>query len=107
MAAAVDVVSGGEPEIVSPELVLIDPDLAMVARSLLPNPEVAFARLERRRPIHGAQLPVAVPNADRVSTTDEAIGAARRRINALSEVEPPKQRRPRSLSLLRRRHRES
>ncbi len=91
-------------EIVSPELVLVDPLLATSARSLLPNPEDTFARLDRR-PMARAQPPLAVPNADRVSTTDEAIGAARRRINELSEVGPPKQRRPRSLSLLRRRQR--
>jgi len=78
---------------VSPELVLVDPLLATSARSLLPNPEDTFARLEQRRQVDRVQPPLAVSNPDRPLTADEEIGAARRRITELSEVDPPKQRR--------------
>jgi len=45
---------------VSPELVLVDPLLATSVRSLLPNPEDTFARLEQRRQVDRVQPPLAV-----------------------------------------------
>ena len=85
--------TAGVSEMISPELVLVDPLLATRARALLPNPEDTFARLEQRRQVNRVQPPLAVSNPDRPLTADEEIGAARRRITELSEMDPPKQRR--------------
>ncbi|MBA2633627.1 MAG: hypothetical protein H0U86_11615 [Chloroflexi bacterium] len=100
MAAAAELLTTGRSEVVSPELVLVDPRLAMEARAALQNPHDTFARLEQRLPVGQATPQAVVPSADRASTTDEEIGAARRRISELSEVEPPTQRRARLVTLV-------
>lgn len=103
IAVAADSLTAGGPEIVSPELVLVDPHLAIDARWLLPNPDDTLTRLEQPRQVGRAKPPLVVSNADHSSTTDEEIGdALRRRIIEFSQVEPPKQRRTRGLSLLSR-----
>jgi len=86
------VLTAGVSEIVSPELALVDPHLALVARSLLSDSEAMFARLEPPRQLNPVQ-PLAATKPDRPFSSDEEIGAARRRITELSEVEPPRQRR--------------
>ena len=85
--------TAGVSEIVSPELALVDPHLALVARSLLSDSEDMFARLEPPRRLEPVQPPLAATKPDRPFSSDEEVGAARRRITELSEVDPPQQRR--------------
>ena len=82
--------TAGVSEIVSPELVLVDPLLATSVRSLLPHPGDTLAHLEQRRQPDRVRPPLAVSNSRRPLTPDEEINAARQRITELSEVNPPK-----------------
>ncbi len=100
MSAAHDVSVRAELEILSPELVLVDPRLSIGARNLLADPEDTLARILRRPTLgHGRRF-TSGTNADPAASTDEDIGAARRRITELSEVVPPKPRRRRFLTLV-------
>lgn len=97
--------TSAQPEIVSPELVLVDPRLAMGARALLSDPDDTLARLEQHSSLDPAEPPLPVLSVDPGSAADEEVAEALRRITELSEVEPPKRRGVRLsvLSRLRRR----
>jgi hypothetical protein len=90
MVATGNVLSPAEPEIVSPELVLVDPRLATDARGLLSDPDDTVARLEQQSSLDSAEPPLPVGTVDPGSATDEEVTAALRRITELSEAEPPK-----------------
>ena len=100
MSAAHDVSVSAELEILSPELVLVDPRLSIGARNLLADSKDTLARIARRPTrSHGREL-TSGTNADPASSTEEDVGAALRRITELSEVVPPKPRRRRFLTLV-------
>ncbi len=100
MSAAHDVSVPAALEILSPELVLVDPRLSIAARNLLAEPGDTLARIGRRpTPGHGREL-TSGTNAGPASSTEEDVGAALRRITELSEVVPPKPRRRRLLTLV-------
>jgi hypothetical protein len=86
------VATGNQPEIVSPELVLVDPRLATDARGLLSDPEDTVARLERQSSRDSAERPLPVESVDPGSSADEEVAGALWRLTELSEVEPPKRR---------------
>ncbi len=100
MAAAHDVFVPAELEIMSPELVLVDPRLSTRARKLLADPGETLARMGRRPSQSHARELESAANADLASSSDEDVGAALRRITELSEVVPPKRRRRRLLTLV-------
>ncbi len=100
MAAAGDLLTPARLEIVSPELVLVDPRLATAARALLFHPGDTFARVGQMSRMSRAQASGPASNAAQASSVDEEIGAALRRITELSEVEPPRRRRRRLISLV-------
>jgi hypothetical protein len=102
MVATGHMLSSAQPEIVSPELVLVDPRLATDARGLLSDPDDTVARLEQQSSLDPAEPPLPVESVDPGSSADEEVAGALRRLTELSEVEPPKRRRLR-LSRLRRR----
>jgi len=105
MAATGRMLTSAQLEIVSPELVLVDPRLAMSARTLLSDPEDTLARLEQQSSLDRAEPPLPVLSVDRGFSADEELAGAVQRISELSEVEPPKRRSVRLsvLSRLRRR----
>jgi hypothetical protein len=90
MVATGNMLSPAGPEIVSPELVLVDPRLATDARGLLSDPDDTVARLEQQSSLDSAEPPLAVKSVDPDSSTDEEVAAVLRRITELSEVAPPK-----------------
>jgi hypothetical protein len=90
MVATGHVLSPAEREIVSPELVLVDPRLATDARGLLSDPDDTVARLEQQSSLDSADPPLAVKSVDPGSSTDEEVAAALRRTTERSEVTPPK-----------------
>ncbi len=100
MSAAHDVSVRAELDLLSPELVLIDPRLSIGARNVLADPEDTLARILRRATLGDGRSFTSGTNADPASSTDEDIAAARRRITELSEVVPPKPRRRRFLTLV-------
>ncbi len=87
-------------ELVSPELVLVDPRLAIGARALLSEREGMLARLGPQSPPNQPEPLLPVWNVDPASSADEGISAALRRITELSEVEPPNRRTRRLVSLV-------
>ena len=97
--------SPAQPEIVSPELVLVDPRLATDARGLLSDPDDTVARLEQQSSLYSAEPPLPVESVDPGSSADEEVAAALRRITELAEVEPPKRRSLRLLVVSRLRRR--
>jgi hypothetical protein len=92
MAASGDTVGPVQPEIVSPELVLVDPRLATDARGLLAHADDTVVRLEQQSSLDSAEPPLSVARVDAGSSADEEVASALRRITELSEVEPPKRR---------------
>ena len=86
------VATGNQPEIVSPELVLVDPRLATDARGLLSDPADTVALLERQCSMDWAEQPLPVESVDPGSSADEEVAGALRRITKLSKVEPHKRR---------------
>jgi hypothetical protein len=105
MVATGNMLSPARPEIVSPELVLVDPRLATDARGLLSDPDDTVARLEQQSSLDSAQPPLPFENVDPGSSADEQVAAALRRITELSEVEPPRRRSLRLLVVSRLRRR--
>lgn len=93
VTAVVDLLASPQLDVVSPELVLIDPRLAMGARALLSDPDETLARLGQRSPLNKAELLLPVWNVDPTSSADEDVSAALRRITELSDVEPMRPRR--------------
>jgi hypothetical protein len=89
--------SPAQSEIVSPELVLVDPRLATDARGLLSDSDDTVARLEQEPSLDSAEPRLPVESVDPGSSADKEVAGARQRLNKLSEVEPPKRR---SLHLL-------
>ena len=84
--------SSAQSEIVSPELVLIDPRLATDARGLLSDPDDTVARLEQEPSLDSPEQHLPVESVDAGSSADEEVAGARQRLTELSEVEPPKRR---------------
>ena len=106
MAATGHMLSPAEPEIVSPELVLVDPRLATDARGLLSDPDDTVERLEQQSSLDSAEPPLLVERSvDPGSSADEEVAAARRRLTERSELEPPKRRSLRLLVVSRLRRR--
>jgi len=100
MSAANDAFVPTELEILSPELVLVDPRLSLHARNLLGEPGDTLVRMGRGpTPSHGRELESGT-NAEPAFSTDEDLGGALRRIMELAEVAPPKPRRRRLLTLV-------
>ena len=99
------VATGNQPEIVSPELVLVDPRLATDARGLLSDPDDTVARLEQQSSLDSAEHPLPVESVDPGSSADEELAGALRRITKLSEVGPHKRRSLRLLVVSRLRRR--
>ncbi len=100
MSAAHDVSVPAELQILSPELVLVDPRLSILARKLLADSGETLARMGRRRtPSHARELDAGT-SADPASANEEKVAGALRRITELSEVVPPKPRRRRLLTLV-------
>jgi hypothetical protein len=100
MAAAAELGASAQLESVSPELVLVDPRLAVGARALLSDPEDTLARLGQGFPGSQAEPPLLAWKVDPASSADEEVGAALRRITELSEVEPPQRRRRRLVGVV-------
>jgi hypothetical protein len=92
-----------QSEIVSPELVLVDPQLATDARGRLSGPDDTL--LEDKSSLDSAEPPLPVESVEAGSSSDEEFAAALRRITELSEVEPTKRRSFRSLVVSRLRRR--
>jgi hypothetical protein len=97
MAATGNMLSPDQPEIMSPELVLVDPRLATHALGLLSDSDETVARLEQQSSLNSAEPPLPVESVDPGSSADEEVAGALQRITALSELEPPRRR---SLRLL-------
>jgi hypothetical protein len=112
MPATGQILRTAQLEIVSPELVLVDPRLAADTRGLLSDPDDTVARPAQQSSPDSAEPPLPVGSVDPGSSADEEVVAALRRITELSEVEPPppKRRSVRSLVVSRfsrtRRHRQ-
>jgi hypothetical protein len=96
--AAGYVLSRAQHEIVSPELVLVDPRLATDARGRLSDPDDTVERLEHQASPDSEEPPRPVESVDPGSSADEEVTGALRRITELLDVVPPK--RPRSLRSL-------
>ena len=92
MAPTSHVLSPAQSEIVSPELVLVDPRLATDARGLLSDPDDTVARLEQKPSLDSAEPHLPVDSLDPASSADEDVAGARQRLTELSKVEPPKRR---------------
>ena len=103
MVAAGHTLSPNQSEIVSPELVLVDPRLATDARGRLPGPD--DTRFEDEPSLDSAEPPLPVDSVEAGSSSDEEFAAALRRITELSEVEPTKRRSLRSVVVSRLRRR--
>lgn len=85
--------SSAELEIVSPELVLVDPRLATDIRGLLSNLDDTLERLEQESSLDSAEPPLLVErNVNPGSSGNEEVAAARRRLTERSELEQPKRR---------------
>lgn len=89
MPATGQILGTAQLEIVSPELVLVDPRLAADTRGLLADPDDTVARLEQPSSLDPAEPPLPVGSLGPGSSADEEVVAALRRITELSEVEPP------------------
>lgn len=76
-------VSVEPPQTLSPELVLVDPRLAIDARGWLRDPDDVLSRHTRASHTENEQPPIA----------DADVAAALHRITELADVEPPKRRR--------------
>jgi hypothetical protein len=87
----------GTGDLLSPELVLVDPHLALGARALLSDPDDTLARLGQR-PTNGVSPPRAAIVDPTLSSED--VGAALRRITELSELEPSSRPRHRLVSAI-------
>jgi hypothetical protein len=105
MAPTGHMLSRAQPEIVSPELVLVDPRLATDARGLLSDPDDTLGRREPQPSLDSAAPPLPVDSVDRGSSADEEVVGAQQRLTELSEVEPPKRRGLRLLVVSRLRRR--
>ena len=92
MAATGHTLSPAKSEIVSPELVLVDPRLATDARGRPSGPEDRVAQLEHQSSLDSADPPLPVENVEPGSSSDEEVAAALRRLTELSDVEPTKRR---------------
>lgn len=89
MVAAGRTPSHAKSEIVSPELVLVDPRLAAEARELQSGQQDAAARLEQ---LDSDELPVRSERVEPCLAGDEEVAEALRRITELSEVVPAQRR---------------
>jgi hypothetical protein len=92
MAPTSHMLSPAQSEIVSPELVLVDPRLATDARGLLSDPDDTVTRLEQEPSPDSAEPHLPVESVEAGSSANEEVAGARQRLTALSEVEPPKRR---------------
>ena len=104
MSATGQTLGPTQSEIVSPELVLVDPRLAKDARARLSGLDDTAA-LVHEASQDSTELSLHAESVATGSASDEEIAAARRRLTESSELEPPKRRNLRLLvvTLLRRR----
>ena len=99
MAPTGNTLSPAQREIVSPELVLVDPRLATDVRGPLSNPDDTLERLEQGSSLDSAEPPLHVERrVDPGSSADEEVAAARQRLTEHSELLEPSERQ--SLRLL-------
>ncbi len=80
MAATGNMLSPSQPEIVSPELVLIDPRLATDALGLLSDPDDTVARLKQQSSPNSAEPPLPVESVDPGSSAGEVVAGVLQRL---------------------------
>ena len=86
MAATGNMLSPSQPEIVSPELVLIDPRLATDALGLLSDPDDTVARLKQQSSPNSAEPPSPVESVDPGSSAREVVAGVLQRLLVVSRV---------------------
>ena len=86
--------SSTEREIVSPELVLIDPHLATDEQGLFSDTHDTLEQIEQESSLDSAERPLPVEGTiDPTASLDEDVSAARRRLTEHSERDEPTKRR--------------
>ena len=79
MAATGNMLSPAQPEVVSPELVLVDPRLATDALELLSDSDETVARGEQESSLNSAEPPLPDESVDRGSSADEEVAGVLQR----------------------------
>jgi hypothetical protein len=86
MVATGTMLSAVQPEIVSPELVLVDPRLATDALGRLSDPDDTLARLEQQTRLNSAEPPLPDESVDPGSSADEEVAGVLQRLLVVSRL---------------------